>query len=78
MPHHFLDGESQVTHFIQCPNPPMLRWLQRDGGFLTNLTLLANRMGRLISKGYTLKVLPPNDGPTERAQITYYHLIPEY
>ncbi|XP_010917919.1 fasciclin-like arabinogalactan protein 15 [Elaeis guineensis] len=82
------DGESEVRDFIQS--------LIRYGGYneladvLANLTSLASEMGRLVSEGYVLTVLAPNDeamgkltaeqlseaGAPER--MVYYHLIPEY
>ncbi|KAJ9554856.1 hypothetical protein OSB04_009470 [Centaurea solstitialis] len=85
--HHF-DGESQVKDFIQT--------LLHYGGYneladiLVNLTSLATEMGRLVSEGYVLTVLAPNDEamaklttdqlsePGAPEQIVYYHLIPEY
>lgn len=57
---------------------------------LVNLTSLATEMGRLVSEGYVLTVLAPNDEamaklttdqlsePGSPEQIMYYHLIPEY
>ncbi|KAG6430679.1 hypothetical protein SASPL_108751 [Salvia splendens] len=84
-PQHHFDGESQVKDFIQT--------LLHYGGYneladiLVNLTSLATEMGRLVSEGYVLTVLAPNDEAmakltTERLsepeQIMYYHLIPEY
>lgn len=57
---------------------------------LVNLTSLASEMGRLVSEGYVLTVLAPNDEamaklttdqlsePGAPEQIMYYHLIPEY
>ncbi|XP_075509552.1 fasciclin-like arabinogalactan protein 17 [Primulina tabacum] len=87
-PHHHFDGESQVKDFIQT--------LLLYGGYneladiLVNLTSLASEMGRLVSEGYVLTVLAPNDEamaklttdqlsePGEPEQIMYYHLIPEY
>ncbi|KAJ6834793.1 putative fasciclin-like arabinogalactan protein 16 [Iris pallida] len=84
---HF-DGESQVKDFIQT--------LILYGGYneladiLVNLTSLATEMGRLVSEGYVLTVLAPNDEamgrltadqlgePGAAEQIVYYHLIPEY
>ncbi|PHT71194.1 Fasciclin-like arabinogalactan protein 17 [Capsicum annuum] len=57
---------------------------------LVNLTSLATEMGRLVSEGYVLTVLAPNDEamaklttdqlsePGAPEQIMYYHLIPEY
>ncbi|KAF4374128.1 hypothetical protein F8388_012139 [Cannabis sativa] len=87
-PHHHFDGESQVKDFIQT--------LLHYGGYnemadiLVNLTSLATEMGRLVSEGYVLTVLAPNDEamaklttdqlsePGAPEQIMYYHLIPEY
>ncbi|KAI4369141.1 hypothetical protein MLD38_017624 [Melastoma candidum] len=84
---HF-DGESQVKDFIHT--------LLKYGGYnemadmLVNLTSLATEMGRLVSEGYVLTVLAPNDEamaklsveqlsePGAPEQILYYHLIPEY
>ncbi|XP_022898911.1 fasciclin-like arabinogalactan protein 17 [Olea europaea var. sylvestris] len=86
--HHHFDGESQVKDFIQT--------LLHYGGYnemadiLVNLTSLASEMGRLVSEGYVLTVLAPNDEamaklttdqlsePGAPEQIMYYHLIPEY
>lgn len=86
--HHHFDGESQVKDFIQT--------LLHYGGYnemadiLVNLTSLATEMGRLVSEGYVLTVLAPNDEamaklttdqlsePGAPEQIMYYHLIPEY
>ncbi|XP_052175727.1 fasciclin-like arabinogalactan protein 16 [Diospyros lotus] len=87
-PRHHFDGESQVKDFIQT--------LLHYGGYneladiLVNLTSLATEMGRLVSEGYVLTVLAPNDEamaklttdqlsePGAPEQIVYYHLIPEY
>ncbi|KAL3326961.1 hypothetical protein AABB24_037597 [Solanum stoloniferum] len=87
-PHHHFDGESQVKDFIQT--------LLHYGGYneladiLVNLTSLATEMGKLVSEGYVLTVLAPNDEamaklttdqlsePGAPEQIMYYHLIPEY
>lgn len=87
-PHHHFDGESQVKDFIQT--------LLHYGGYnemadiLVNLTSLATEMGRLVSEGYVLTVLAPNDEAMAKLttdqlseqgapeQIMYYHLIPEY
>ncbi|KAL5574554.1 hypothetical protein UlMin_016253 [Ulmus minor] len=87
-PHHHFDGERQVKDFIQT--------LLQYGGYnemadiLVNLTSLATEMGRLLSEGYVLTVLAPNDEalaklttdqlsePGAPEQIMYYHLIPEY
>ncbi|XP_061360318.1 fasciclin-like arabinogalactan protein 15 [Gastrolobium bilobum] len=87
-PHHHFNGEAQVKDFIQT--------LLHYGGYnemadiLVNLTSLATEMGRLVSEGYLLTVLAPNDEamaklttdqlsePGAPEQIMYYHLIPEY
>ncbi|XWS43315.1 hypothetical protein CRYUN_Cryun16bG0092400 [Craigia yunnanensis] len=87
-PHHHFDGESQVKDFIQT--------LLHYGGYnemadiLVNLTSLATEMGRLVSEGYVITVLSPNDEamaklttdqlsePGAPEQIIYYHIIPEY
>ncbi|CAN4113921.1 unnamed protein product [Withania somnifera] len=87
-PHDHFDGEAQVEDFIQT--------LLHYGGYneladiLVNLTSLATEMGRLVSEGYVLTVLAPNDEamaklttdqlsePGAPEQIMYYHLIPEY
>ncbi|KAH7541850.1 hypothetical protein FEM48_Zijuj02G0011200 [Ziziphus jujuba var. spinosa] len=86
--HHHFDGETQVKDFIHT--------LLHYGGYnemadiLVNLTSLASEMGRLVSEGYVLTVLAPNDEamaklttdqlsePGAPEQIMYYHLIPEY
>ncbi|TKW30512.1 hypothetical protein SEVIR_2G043100v4 [Setaria viridis] len=85
--HHF-DGHSQVKDFIQT--------LLLYGGYneladiLVNLTSLATEMGRLVSEGYVLTVLAPNDEamarlttdqlsePGSPEDILYYHMVPEY
>ncbi|GAB2274521.1 Fasciclin-like arabinogalactan protein 17 [Dionaea muscipula] len=87
-PHHHFDGEAQVKDFIQT--------LLHYGGYneladiLVNLTSLAGEMGRLVSEGYVLTVLAPNDEamakltaeqlsePGAPEQIMYYHMVPEY
>ncbi|CAI9273066.1 unnamed protein product [Lactuca saligna] len=87
-PRHHFDGESQVKDFIQT--------LLHYGGYneladiLVNLTSLATEMGKLVSEGYVLTVLAPNDeamsklttdqlsDPGAPEQIMYYHLVPEY
>ncbi|OVA17116.1 FAS1 domain [Macleaya cordata] len=87
-PHHHFDGHSQVKDFIQT--------LLHYGGYnemadiLVNLTSLATEMGRLVSEGYVITVLAPNDEAMSRLttdqlsepgapeQIMYYHIIPEY
>ncbi|KAL4560652.1 hypothetical protein LXL04_032805 [Taraxacum kok-saghyz] len=87
-PRHHFDGESQVKDFIQT--------LLHYGGYneladiLVNLTSLATEMGKLVSEGYVLTVLAPNDeamaklttdqlsDPGAPEQIMYYHIIPEY
>ncbi|CAA2973837.1 Hypothetical predicted protein [Olea europaea subsp. europaea] len=86
--HHHFDGERQVKDFIQT--------LLHYGGYnemadiLVNLTNLATEMGKLISEGYVLTVLAPNDEamakltteqlsePGAPEQIVYYHIVPEY
>lgn len=87
-PHHHFDGMRQVKDFIQT--------LIQYGGYnemadiLVNLTSLATEMGRLVSEGYVLTVLAPNDEamaklttdqlsePGAPEQIVYYHIIPEF
>uniref|UniRef100_A0A5B7AG22 Putative fasciclin-like arabinogalactan protein 16 n=1 Tax=Davidia involucrata TaxID=16924 RepID=A0A5B7AG22_DAVIN len=87
-PHHHFDGESQVKDFIQT--------LLHYGGYnemadiLVNLTNLATEMGKLVSEGYVITVLAPNDEamaklttdqlsePGSPEQIMYYHIIAEY
>ncbi|KAL0710757.1 hypothetical protein Bca4012_017735 [Brassica carinata] len=87
-PRHHFDGEAQVKDFIHT--------LLHYGGYnemadiLVNLTSLATEMGRLVSEGYVLTVLAPNDEamaklttdqlsePGAPEQIVYYHIIPEY
>nr|KYP43607.1 Fasciclin-like arabinogalactan protein 16 [Cajanus cajan] len=87
-PRHHFNGERQVRDFIQT--------LLHYGGYnemadiLVNLTSLATEMGRLVSEGYVLTVLAPNDEamaklateqlsePGAPEQIMYYHIIPEY
>ncbi|XP_008790162.2 fasciclin-like arabinogalactan protein 16 [Phoenix dactylifera] len=82
------DGESEVRDFIHS--------LIQYGGYgeladvLVNLTSLATEMGRLVSEGYVLTVLAPNDEamgkltmeqlsePGAPERMVYYHLIPEY
>ncbi|CAN6440011.1 unnamed protein product [Victoria cruziana] len=86
--HRWFDGEAQVKDFIHT--------LLHYGGYneladiLVNLTSLATEMGRLVSEGYVLTVLAPNDEamgklttdqlsePRAPEHIVYYHLIPEY
>ncbi|KAL6507807.1 Fasciclin-like arabinogalactan protein 17 [Orobanche gracilis] len=86
--HHHFDGESQVKDFIQT--------LLHYGGYneladiLVNLTSLASEMGKLVSEGYVLTVLAPNDEAMAKLttdqlselgapeQIIYYHVFPEY
>ncbi|XP_074321737.1 fasciclin-like arabinogalactan protein 17 [Silene latifolia] len=85
--HHF-NGARQVKDFIHT--------LVHYGGYneladiLVNLTSLATEMGRLVSEGYVITVLAPNDEAMSRLttdqlsepgapeQIMYYHIIPEY
>ncbi|TKY48712.1 Fasciclin arabinogalactan protein 17 [Spatholobus suberectus] len=87
-PHHHFNGERQVRDFIET--------LLHYGGYnemadiLVNLTSLATEMGRLVSEGYVLTVLAPNDEamakltteqlsePGAPEQIMYYHIVPEY
>ncbi|KAG5114530.1 hypothetical protein JHK82_037799 [Glycine max] len=87
-PHHHFNGERQVKDFIHT--------LLHYGGYnemadiLVNLTSLDVEMGRLVSEGYVLTVLAPNDEamakltteqlsePGAPEQIMYYHIIPEY
>ncbi|XP_059432815.1 fasciclin-like arabinogalactan protein 15 [Corylus avellana] len=87
-PHHHFDGMRQVKDFIDT--------LLQYGGYsemadmLVNLTGLATEMGRLVSEGYVLTVLAPNDEamaklttdrlsePGAPEQILYYHIVPEY
>nr|GEV53652.1 fasciclin-like arabinogalactan protein 17 [Tanacetum cinerariifolium] len=87
-PRHHFDGESQVKDFIQT--------LLQYGGYnemadiLVNLTNLATEMGKLVSEGYVLTVLAPNDEamaklttdqlaePGAPERIMYYHIVPEY
>ncbi|CAH8356752.1 unnamed protein product [Eruca vesicaria subsp. sativa] len=87
-PRHHFNGEAQVKDFIHT--------LLHYGGYnemadiLVNLTSLATEMGRLVSEGYVLTVLAPNDEamaklttdqlsePGAPEQIMYYHIIPEY
>jgi uncharacterized surface protein with fasciclin (FAS1) repeats len=57
---------------------------------LVNLTSLASEMAKLVSEGYRITVLAPNDEamgelttdqlsePGAPEQIVYYHVIPEY
>lgn len=84
---HF-DGESHVKDFIHT--------LLHYGGYnemadiLVNLTSLATEIGKLVSEGYVLTILAPNDEamarlaaddlgePGAAEQIVYYHIIPEY
>ena len=87
-PHGHFNGMKQVKDFIHT--------LLHYGGYnemadiLVNLTSLATEMGRLVSEGYVLTVLAPNDEamaklttdqlsePGAPEQIIYYHIIPEY
>eukprot|EP00252_Welwitschia_mirabilis_P027937 TRINITY_DN9832_c0_g2_i1.p1 TRINITY_DN9832_c0_g2~~TRINITY_DN9832_c0_g2_i1.p1 ORF type:complete len:464 (-),score=63.65 TRINITY_DN9832_c0_g2_i1:474-1865(-) len=86
--HHYFDGEAQVNDFIDT--------LLHFGGYsemadiLVNLTSLASEMAKLVSEGYRLTVLAPNDeamsgltaeklsDPGAPERIVYYHMIPEY
>lgn len=87
-PHHHFNGEAQVKDFIQT--------LIQYGGYneladiLVNLTSLATEMGKLVSEGYVLTILAPNDEAMGKLtaeqlseagapeQIMYYHMVPEY
>ncbi|KAF6169937.1 hypothetical protein GIB67_034329 [Kingdonia uniflora] len=87
-PRHHFDGHLQVKDFIHT--------LLHYGGYnemadiLVNLTSLATEMGKLVSEGYLITVLAPNDEamaklttdqlsePGAPEQIMYYHIIPEY
>ncbi|GAA0159772.1 hypothetical protein LIER_16477 [Lithospermum erythrorhizon] len=87
-PHHHFDGQAQVKDFIQT--------LLHYGGYneladiLVNLTSLASEMGKLVSEGYVLTVLAPNDEamaklstdqlsePGAPEEMIYYHIVPEY
>ncbi|XP_004487436.1 fasciclin-like arabinogalactan protein 15 [Cicer arietinum] len=87
-PHHHFNGDANVKDFIKT--------LIRYGGYnemadiLVNLTSLATEMSRLVSEGYVLTVLAPNDEaigkltteqlsePGSPEEIMYYHIIPEY
>nr|GMC88767.1 fasciclin-like arabinogalactan protein 17 [Ipomoea batatas] len=86
------------THRLKKPAPvkDFIQTLLHYGGYneladiMVNLTSLATEMGRLVSQGYVLTVLAPNDEamaklttdqlsePGAPEQIMYYHLIPEY
>ncbi|KAG0527009.1 hypothetical protein BDA96_06G195700 [Sorghum bicolor] len=56
---HRFDGHGQVKDFIQT----LLLYggYNELAGILVNLTSLATEMGRLVSEGYVLTVLAPND-----------------
>ena len=87
-PHGHFNGMKQVKDFIHT--------LLHYGGYnemadiLVNLTSLATEMGQLVSEGYVLMVLAPNDEamaklttdqlsePGAPEQIIYYHIILEY
>jgi hypothetical protein len=58
-PHHHFNGEAQVKDFIQT----LLHYGRYNemADILVNLTSLATEMGRLVSEGYVLTVLAPND-----------------
>ncbi|XP_057845138.2 fasciclin-like arabinogalactan protein 17 [Cryptomeria japonica] len=86
--HHWFDGEAQVKDFIHT--------LVHYGGYneladiLVNLTSLATEVAKIVSEGYRVTVLAPNDEalgklttdqlsePGAPEQIVYYHIIPEY
>lgn len=85
---HWFDGESQVKDFIDT--------LSLFGGYsemadiLVNLTSLASELAKLVSEGYRITVLAPNDEamgklttdqlsePGAPEHIVYYHIIPDY
>uniref|UniRef100_A0A7N2M6E1 FAS1 domain-containing protein n=1 Tax=Quercus lobata TaxID=97700 RepID=A0A7N2M6E1_QUELO len=87
-PHGHFNDMKQVKDFIHT--------LLHYGGYnemaniLVNLTSLATEMGWLVSEGYVLTVLAPNDEamaklttdqlsePGAPEQIIYYHITPEY
>ncbi|XP_042499901.1 fasciclin-like arabinogalactan protein 16 [Macadamia integrifolia] len=87
-PHLKFDGESQVKDFIHT----LLHYGRYNelADILVNLTSLASEVGKLVSEGYVLIVLAPNDNAMENLttdqlsepgapeQIIYYHFIPEY
>ncbi|KAL8129459.1 hypothetical protein V2J09_018614 [Rumex salicifolius] len=86
--HGRLDGERLVQDFIST--------LMSYGGYnevadiLVNLTTVASEVGRLVSEGYTVTILAPNDeamtgltaeqlaDPGAPEELMYYHIIPEY
>lgn len=86
--HRWFDGESQVKDFIHT--------LVLYGGYnemadiLVNLTSLATDLAKLVSEGYKVTVLAPNDEamaqltteqlsePGAPEHIINYHIIPEY
>lgn len=86
--HKYFDGESAVADFIST--------LVRYGGYnemadlLVNLTSLAPELAKLVSEGYRMTILAPNDeamskltaedlaAPGAPEQIIFYHIIPEY
>lgn len=86
--HRWFDGESAVADFIST--------LVRYGGYnemadlLVNLTSLAPELAKLVSEGYRVTILAPNDeamskltaedlaAPGAPEQIIFYHIISEY
>ncbi|MCO5605968.1 hypothetical protein L7F22_060154 [Adiantum nelumboides] len=86
--HRWFDGESAVADFIST--------LVRYGGYnemadlLVNLTSLATELAKLVSEGYRVTILAPNDeamlkltaedlaAPGAPEQIIFYHIISEY
>ncbi|ESR37292.1 hypothetical protein CICLE_v10030024mg [Citrus x clementina] len=87
-PRDHFDGHIQVKDFIKT--------LVHYGGYnemadiLVNLTSLASEIGKLVSEGYVLTILAPNDEamvklttdqlsePGAAEQIMYYHMVAEY
>ena len=86
--HNVFDGESVVADFIST--------LVGYGGYnemadlLVNLTSLAPVLAKLVTEGYRMTILAPNDeamkelpieqlaAPGAPELIIYYHIIPEY
>ncbi|KAH7291585.1 hypothetical protein KP509_29G023000 [Ceratopteris richardii] len=86
--HRWFDGESAVADFIST--------LVRYGGYnemadlLVNLTSLAPELAKLVSEGYRVTILAPNDeamlkltaedlaAPGAPEQIIFYHIVSEY
>lgn len=86
--HYWFDGESQVKDFIHT--------LVLYGGYnemadiMVNLTSLASELAKLVSEGYKVTILAPNDEamakltteqlsePRAPENILYYHIITDY